>query len=479
MKWFQMPKGTFLYVALDFLGAVISWFCFVLYRKVILEGVTDWNWISDTRMLSSLLIVPLVWMLINIVFDSYKSIYRMSRMTEFARTFATSLAGSLFLFFTLLLDDLANYYHDYSSYYLAFVGVFIFHFGIIAFIRLNFLSWASRQIKTGKVAFNTIVIGRNPKGLEIYKDIISRKKSIGYRFIGYVDTRKSNDAVPHPFEGVLPLLGHMNELNLIIEEQQVEEVILSFKKSDNTMLRKALGVLGRFQQKLLIRVIPDMYDLLLGKVKMANVYGAVLIEIKTHFIPMWVRFTKRVIDLSVSVLVLVLLSPLYAFVALKVRLSSKGPIIYSQQRVGRYGQLFWIYKFRSMYTDAEKSGPQLSSDTDDRCTAWGRIMRKYRLDEIPQFWNVLKGDMSLVGPRPERQHYIDLIAKQAPHVHMLHRVRPGITSWGQVKYGYASNVEEMIQRLALDILYIENLSLGLDFKIMVYTVLVIVQGRGK
>ena len=194
---------------------------------------------------------------------------------------------------------------------------------------------------------------------------------------------------------------------------------------------------------------------------------------------MWQAVLKRVIDVGGSALFLVLAWWVYAFTAVMVKLSSPGPVFYRQVRIGRNGLPFNIIKFRSMFTDAEKTGPALSSDYDPRITKWGRFMRKVRLDELPQFWNVIKGDMSIVGPRPERQFFIDQIVKIAPHYRHLHRVRPGLTSLGQVKYGYAETVAQMVERLKFDILYIENMSLAMDFRVLLYTLKIIMEGRGK
>ncbi|MBQ1709473.1 MAG: exopolysaccharide biosynthesis polyprenyl glycosylphosphotransferase, partial [Bacteroidales bacterium] len=228
-----------------------------------------------------------------------------------------------------------------------------------------------------------------------------------------------------------------------------------------------------------LKIIPQIQDLLMGTVKVSSVLYEPLISITPDYLPAWQKHLKRGMDIFFSLLAIIILLPVYAFLTIGVKASSKGPVLYKQERIGLHGKPFNIFKFRSMVEDAERDVPQLSSDHDPRITKFGRFMRKTRLDETPQFFNVLIGDMSLVGPRPERQYYIDQIMEKAPYYKLLFHIRPGITSWGEVKFGYAENVDEMVTRLRWDILYIENMSLQLDLKILIYTILIVLKRAGK
>ncbi len=467
-------QGTRLYAAGDWVAAVLSWCLFFNARKVLIEGY-QWSDASshlyDMKFIWGLALIPIGWLIFFFATGTYTNIYRKSRINEVIFTFLSILAGVLILFFIVLLDDSVR---RYSDYYIAILLLFSFQFVLTVISRLLILNRAKRQILKGTHGFNTLIIGGNARAVEVYQNITQRTKSLGYLFKGFINT---NGNSTKGLAAYLKCLGKMDALTRVIEEQKIDEVIVAIDSNEHPKINYIINQL--VNKGVVIKIIPDVYDILSGSVKMHHIMGTAFIEIYPQLMPRWQYIFKRFFDITISVFVMVLLSPLYLFIAIKVRLSSKGPILYRQQRIGLYGKPFTIYKFRSMYVDAEKGGPALSKKDDARITPWGRVMRKWRLDELPQFYNVLIGEMSLVGPRPERQYYIDQLLMRIEDYKHLQRAQPGITSWGMVQFGYAQNIDEMIQRMKYDLIYIENMSLLLDLKILLYTIRVILQGRGK
>lgn len=462
------------YLILDFLAAAISWTVFFIYRKAVIEpqrfGI-DIPIEFTTQYFLGLLLIPMLWSLFYYITGFYDNIYRRSRLIEFGQTFITSLTGVVVVFFVFILDD---YVGSYKNYYQLFYTLFGLHFGLTYLFRLILTSRTIHDIHRRKIGFNTLLIGSNEKAEKIYAEMANQKHPAGNLFAGYIGVENNDDRILGKY---LPHLGKLNSLNEIIQKHNIEEVIIAVETREQEKLNAILTVLEN--QEVTIWGIPDLYDFLSGTVKTNGIYGSPLIKISNGLMPTWQANMKRLLDVVLSIVAMIIFLPVFVVLAIMIKRSSGGPVIYKQERIGRFGKPFKIYKLRSMREDAENGTPALSYENDERITRIGRFLRKTHLDEIPQFYNVLKGDMSLVGPRPERQYFIEKIVEKAPHYTHLHKLRPGITSWGQVKYGYASNVDEMLERLPYDMMYLKNISLYVDIKILIYTILVSLKANGK
>lgn len=460
-------KQTWYYIIFDLLAGLSVWTLFYIFRDIVIEAD---DVVFDSRFIQGLIIVPLFWMILYGMQGTYRNSLRQYRIRILKETIIASLTGTIVVFFVLLLDDQI---YSYNQYYHLLFTLFGLH-AIITFIpRFIITSSLVRKIHKGSFGFNTLIIGGSEKAIEIIDELQKLKQSSGHVLKGFVNINGSDFKLSEH----IPFLGHIDDIKQIIKSEKIEEVIIALESSDHQKLQDILIQLANFDLK--VNIIPDTYDILAGQVKMNSIYGALLLEVNLLPMPNWQYATKRFIDITIALGSLILLSPLLLIIALIVKFTSEGPIFFTQDRVGLNGQPFKIIKFRTMVINSEVNGPQLSSKNDKRITKIGRFLRKTRIDEFPQFLNVLKGEMSIVGPRPERQFYIDQIKQKDPQYLYLHKVRPGITSWGQVKFGYAENVEEMVQRMKYDLLYIRNMSLALDFKIMFYTFAIILKAKGK
>lgn len=460
------------YVCLDVVSSLLAWFLFFVFRRVEIES----TFIQDIQLFSPvynfwklLFGVPVFWVFIFWISGYYNKPFRKSRLTEFFQTLTSVFFGSTLLFFILLIDDPVI---SYKYYYLSFVVLFLIYFTVVYSFRSLLTNITTYNIHNNVWGFNTLIIGAGAKAKRTYEMLQSTHPSTGNNIIGFIST----DKFEHQVEKHL-VLGNLNDMARIINQYGIEETIIAIDSEERDDTLRIINQLYQFNVGISFQ--PRLYDFLVGGIRQSAIYAIPFVNVLDNKMPEWQQNTKRLADIVIASTGILLLAPLLVFLACKVKLSSPGSVFFTQERIGLHGEPFRIIKFRTMYErESSENDYELTHANDKRVTTIGRTMRKYRLDEIPQLFNVLKGEMSLVGPRPEQRFFIQQILPKAPHYALLHKVKPGITSWGMVKYGYADNVEKMVERLQYDILYVENISLLIDAKILIYTVKTILSGKG-
>ncbi len=448
------------FIIADLLASGITWGIFFIYRKIYIETIkfgVDVPFHADIKFFAGLLLVPLFWFIIYYSSGTYADVRRKQSGKLLFNLGTSTIVGVFAIFFILILDDTVISYRDY---YQSFWLLLVTQFALVFFGRFVVLYFKNQNFKKGKDCFKVMILGKS--------DVINN-------FL----TNNNNWLKNSHFE----VVGNLSEdfestknLGKTIEALKVEEIFVLTDASEKEKLEAIL--VNLYRHDVYIRILPEIYGTINIPVRSVDIFNDPLLLLSKDILPAWQQSVKTFLDIVLSVGAIILLSPLIVILIIAIKSTSKGQLIYRQERIGKNGKPFRILKFRSMYLNSEPGGPQLASRDDKRITPVGKFMRKRRLDEIPNFINVFKGDMSLVGPRPERKFYIEQILVKAPQYSKLHLVKPGITSWGQVQYGYAENVDEMIRRMRYDLVYIQNMSLFADFRILTKTIGIILKGHG-
>ncbi len=467
-----IAKQRLKYVVCDFITTVIAFFIFDVCRYYILNDeltftITLRGYLLSPKMICEQIFIPMALLSVYWLSGYYNRPFEKSRLNEFLNTSYSALFNTILIFFILLIDDRGPMVlTDYLLILILSLLFWVFPYTG----RLIITTTTRKEAIRKNTGYNVLLVGNPDVGKKIIKKLSQSRSLKKYNIIEFVDIKNSKDFTE------VKSSAKIDEIANICNTKKIDQVIIATESGNDTLI---LALLYRlYPLNIPIKIIPDTLSYITSSIRLTDILAEPLIDLTSPPLSDCSSNIKTTFDKIVSAAALTILSPLMITLAILVKRSSSGSVFYGQERIGKRGKPFTIYKFRSMYSDAENHGPMLSSDNDSRVTPIGKVMRKYRLDELPQFWNVLKGDMSLVGPRPERDYYIQQIIKQAPYYSLVFQVKPGITSWGMVKFGYASNVSQMVERTKYDLIYINNMSLALDLKIIIYTIRTIIKGSG-
>ena len=454
-------------VVTDLLTLSAAWTIYFMFR--VTSGLFEIGLVPEFW--TPMMAVSAFWLLLFFVVGLYRPWYAASRLDELALLFKTILVGSLILFFAVFIDDAGTPTGTNSRLLIAVYWADILL--MVSSGRMVLRSIQRRMLVAGIGMHKTVIVGSPARSRDLLAEV-AKYPALGYDVVGVIglDRRRSGHQ-----QRKVPLLGSIDDLGDVIHRENVREVLVALDSADHGQL---LDIIARCNgHRVGIKIMPDLYDIISGQARTNQIYGFPLIEITPQLMPPWEEATKRVIDVAISSVVIVAGLPVWLLVAVIIKLDSPGPALYRQERVGKDGVPFNIIKFRSMRQDAEDKGPRWADHRDPRVTRSGKVLRQLHLDEIPQMVNILKGDMSLIGPRPERPVFVQKLSREIPLYQRRLKVRPGITGWAQVKHKYDETVDDVRKKVQYDLFYIENMSLRMDFKIILNTAYHMLMGRGR
>jgi exopolysaccharide biosynthesis polyprenyl glycosylphosphotransferase len=426
------------------------------------------GWIKYTNppvFLLPMVVIYLYWLLLFVSLGLYQHWYVRSRFDEFSSVVKVITLGCFILFFAIFIDDFNKEAAIVSRFIILIYWSFLIFF--VSLGRVLIRGFQIKLLQNGIGLRNAVIIGTGAKAVKL-NDLVAKYPQLGYKVIGFI-------GIPGNQSNIVQM-GILKNIKNVIQKFEVSEILVALEPAEKDFLLETINLCT--DTNVNIKIMPDMYEIISGMAKTNQIYGIPLIDVLPQLLPVGSRVIKKLIDILISIVVLVLLSPLLIFISLMIKLTSRGPVFYSQERVGRNGKIFKMHKFRSMKIDAEGDEPIWASRKDPRNTPVGNVLRKSRIDEIPQFINVLKNEMSIVGPRPERPFFVEKLKKEIPYYNKRLSIKPGITGWAQVKHTYDSSLDDVKTKVQYDFYYIENMSLSLDFKIMVNTIIVIILMKG-